>query len=696
MTQKPLLNLFPTLEEKDIEAIEAAIVLMEEIPLNNMSQWKNKEELNESISVDTSGLTSALILSAHIDSFLQNAAFSLADILQEKHQAALCKPKEILQLLSSEGIVSGQKIFKDSLIKAAETMDIIEPEEVLEDPYALAFLRLNALTTFKGMRRDQFVAGSTKLRTTFQLNSWVYEFININSMIAAATRQTMDGVTLTLIRDPEVPENTYFGFLVRYGENIIFLSDKPEFDNPAQSSWSRNPGKGLEKRINKSLFPYSVLNIKYDARDRAYVPAPNSLVLHQETAYRVQKISNLCKDEALWALLLTDLIHAFICKTEWQKEELTYTAEMVVNPQVLQNKGIIVPTGYIKLELPEITRNDVTYSAVKKSDMTNSGCRNWLEDLYGPNVSESILKIDTGNTPMLVGAEKGSEIKSHLALRSQTLTNFGTKAEIQKSRIWIARWNYTRQIIVDAKKDYADKVESIKEWYLKKLTERLAVLVNAVVKGEYIAPHEQRNSWDRTQPPAIKKNILRKLDTNYSTGKSTHIVGEYSRQFDEYYGIGNEIANQRYCFDVNNPEAIAQVCGCSIEELPIFLQHYHSSEPYVGNWMLSNVDPMDAFFHMNPWEDFPAQVVVHISAALLKKYQETPFTLTINKPDASFLKQLEQVKKEFGTVKDKKTGRTYKIKSYLKSSDSIQLQTKWRKNMQLNVADIFHNFELQF
>jgi len=696
MAPTPTLNLFPNLGEEDIKAIEKAIELTAELPLGSMDQWRNKEELEVSIAVDKSGLTSALILSAHVDNYLKSSTISLADIIQGNHQDVIAKPTKILSLLSSPGITSAQDKFKETLATAAKLIDITDVEEVLLDPYTLAFLRLNALTTFKCMRRDQFVSGSTELRTPFQLNTWVHEFVNINSMIAAATRQPMDGVTLTLIRDPEVPENSYFGFLVRYGENIMFLSDKPHFDNPGQSSWIRNPGRGLERRMNKSLFPYSVLDIKFDARDRAYVTNPKFLVLHQETAFRVEKLSSICKDEALWAVLLTDLIQTFICKAQWKKEDLSYTAEMVINPQVLQDRGIIVPAGYNKLEVPILSKKDVSHAALKDSfGEPSTGCRNWLEDLYGSGVNESVLQIDSGNTPLLTGATKEEESKAHLALKTQNLTAFGTKEEIQKSRIWLARWNYTRQILVNAKKDYKEKITEVKAWYLNKLLERLPMLMDAVSKEEFLAPHEQRCSgWDRKPLKVGIENVLKRLEKEDNSGNATNIIGGYSRQFDGYYGINNEIGTQRFCFDINNSKAIALICGCEVSELPIYLQHHHVDEPYTGNWALDDVDPMESFFHMNPWEDFPARVILYVSNPILQKYRKRPFSVYISQPDAEFKEHLEKVKKEFGRLKDKKTERIYRIKSYYKEYDSIQLSTKWRKNMQLNSSDVFYNFDI--
>ena len=695
MAENYPLNLFPALEEADIRAIEQAIQLMGAIPQCVFEQWKNKSELEESIAVDPSGLTSALIIAAHVDNYLQDASFSLSDILAGKHLASLATPNKIVELLNSPGIVKGKQEFKNSLLIATKQIGIEETEESLNNPYTLAFLRLNALTTFKGMRRDQFVTGNSELRTPFQLNTWIYEFININSMIAAAARQAMDGVTLTLIRDPEIPEHSYFGFLIRYGENIIFLSDRPKFDNPAQSSWTRNPGRDLQRRMNRSLFPYSVLDIQYDARDRAYVKPTQGLVLHQETAFQVAKLSNICKDEAIWAVLLTDLIHSFICKNAWKQEKLTYTAEMVVNPQALQDKGVIVPSGYSQLEVQPITKNEVTHQAVSNTfRVKSSGCRSWLEDLYGDQVSESILRIDTGNLLML--GNTSAKEDSYLALKTQKLTNFGTEQELQKSRIWLARWNYTRQIIVEAQKDYKVKVDEVKEWYLGKLLARLPVLVDAIVKGQYLAPYENMQSGFKMGPlDVVQTNILQKLEESDTIGRSTPITSGYSRQFDEFYGINNELGTQRFRFKINNPTAIAQICGCELHELPIYLQHYHEYEPERGNWMLDDVDPMDAFHNINPWDDFPAKVTVFVSNTILQKYKKTPFPLFISKPDQEFLANLEETKKAFGTIVEKKTAKSFRIKSYYPSSDSIQLRTKWRKNMQVNSFDIFHNFEIQ-
>ena len=46
--------------------------------------------------------------------------------------------------------------------------------------------------------------------------------------------------------------------------------------------------------------------------------------------------------------------------------------------------------------------------------------------------------------------------------------------------------------------------------------------------------------------------------------------------------------------NVSGPQAIADVCGCKIEDLPDLLQHYSPvKELSYGNYIISNIDPMD-------------------------------------------------------------------------------------------------------
>ena len=321
------------------------------------------------------------------------------------------------------------------------------------------------------------------------------------------------------------------------------------------------------------------------------------------------------------------------------------------------------------------------------------GARSWMEELYGESVDEAIIAVDNQRLSLPSG-EGDDHPSSSLDLRSQDLTFFGTKDEIEKSRLWNARWNYTRSILDKAHSDYEANHCAVEEWYLNVIRSRVDVLVDAISKGAFMAPVEREEPGFSYVPLVVEdRNILSLSSVQSSRG--THLHGGYSSQFDGFYGPCGVLADQTWQLRINNPLAMAAVLGCSVGDLPVFLQHYHSEEPYAGNWTLDNVDPMDAFHCMNPWAKFPADVCVHISKRQVRAFTKKPFDVVFEGPDAEFLSKFEQLRKRFGTIIEKDSRRAYRVAAYYGASQGVtELRSRWKRNRRVSVADVFYKFDI--
>jgi hypothetical protein len=693
-------GLFPPLSEDAVTQIMAALECWHSIE-------RQDEAIDKSIGLDATGVTTAMVLSANIESFADEFSASLREVL-EANQGFLAAKNTVVsirQILAHAEIQEALMTFRRNLA-AAVSSELGEPTlarclGTINSPVDAAYLRLSALHSLRHLRRDQFLAGEPA-KGSFHFNTWVHEFINPNSMIAAVARQPLDGITLTLIRDPHIPEYSYFGFVLRYGGNVVFLTDRPEFDNPRQKFWRRRPGRDLSSRIEQSHFPYQLLDLEFDDRGDAMVrpPAGKTLVAYQETAHRLCRVADLEPEQIVWLALMFDLIQAEIVNQGWRCSELSYTGEMVARPDALACAGreIVLPAEYAPIALPPLAISDVTHEATRQLfERTPTGCRSWLEDYYGSQVDPAAVAVDLPSTQAPELPVNGAEIKPFETL---DLTSYGTATELAKDRIWLARWNYTRDVLARAKEDFAARRDEVAAWYRGRLLANLSALADAVVKGEFLA-HAAREAYTFGPLSFDVRNILKLASsTGPSFQSATHVSSGYSRQFDGFYCVDQptRIATEMAEVTPSTPEAIAALCGCAVHDLPIPLQNWYALEPYLGNSILDDVDPMEAGHHANPWEAFPAVVKLHFSKFAARRWRNGEVG-GAGDPTKEFTERFLAVLHQHGRLVDRKAGRFYRVcEAWHTEGDPAlavaKLNTRWKRSRYLSVADAWRCFDL--
>jgi hypothetical protein len=174
----------------------------------------------------------------------------------------------------------------------------------LEDKYSVAQIRLSALRSMNELEACQFMQGDAS-SDALKVNHWVYEFWNINSLIAAMGGQKFDGVSLCLIRDPEEVMASYFVFAVRNGENITILTDREEGPHPLCWRMTRRPDRDMVARWDKNWFPYHLLDLEEvkdaDGNVKGFVAGKHEgLVPYNLEAAKVQSIAELAPAEFVW------------------------------------------------------------------------------------------------------------------------------------------------------------------------------------------------------------------------------------------------------------------------------------------------------------------------------------------------------------------------------------------------------------
>ena len=712
MQEHPI-ELFPSLTATAADKVIAALARWRAVHNNPYFN----QELDQSLHLDATGLTTAMTLLDYIHTYAAETKFSIADILNGS--SAIAEAADLVcsinALEKDPDIFAALQAFSSGLIDMATRTFGREAPADLPEQAALvpdmAFYRLNALHAIQTLRRDQFLSGETGKTKPFHLNEWVCEFININSMIAAAARQPIDGMTLVLIRDRDIPEYSYFGFLVRYGENVVFLSDRPQFNNPGQKFQRRSLGKDLRRRINSLFMPWHLLDINFDKKGipRVSRDTGSKIVPYQESAHQLCRMVDMGTGHLIWCLLMTDLIHKQVVCKEWKAETLSYTGEMVAVSTALSDRigEKLIPVNYAPQFFAPLERKDVSLETISdRFGVKPTGCRAWLEKLYGPQVNPSILDVVTPIAPTASLTADNSALALRVGILEADYTlktlagdEYGTLAEVEKARIWTARWNYARAIFALAKEDYKKNHEEVETWYRERISTNLPAIAQAVAEGKLMAPDQIGDGAFGFKVADEPRNILSFNAPDGYWLKYTCIHSGYSAQYDTFYGVGetSAIGTEAICLSPSTPVALALLCGCEVVDLPIYLRHWYQNEPYRGNSILDDVDPMEAFHNQNPWEEFPARIQIFLSKKTLARWKQgtiSPEETRVDIPRPESHEELLKRRATFSKLKEKKTGRVFRVSRYQQNAQwSAELDRSWKKNKRVSLADVYHRFE---
>jgi len=146
-------------------------------------------------------------------------------------------------------------------------------------------------------------------------------------------------------------------------------------------------------------------------------------------------------------------------------------------------------------------------------------------------------------------------------------------------------------------------------------------------------------------------------------------------------------------FCPQTPEAIALLCGCKVSELPVYLQNWYKREPYRGNSILDDVDPLESLHRQNPWGEFPVRVCLVFSKRTMARWKKTGTDhVKMNAPTPEVEAEFDQRCIARERLFDKETGMSYRIRYYTGKGYRAELNHHWRKNRYVSPADVFHYF----
>ena len=85
--------------------------------------------------------------------------------------------------------------------------------------------------------------------------------------------------------------------------------------------------------------------------------------------------------------------------------------------------------------------------------------------------------------------------------------------------------------------------------------------------------------------------------------------------------VTGAVASIFVCVSLDTAKALALALNIKVSKLPDVLQHYSTIQPYSGNHLLGNIDPMD-WCISDPWAELKLGIVVGFSLRGFKKLRK--------------------------------------------------------------------------
>ena len=644
-------------------------------PWQSYDVERQTEALNESRTLDPTGLTTFMLVRGLAEAYLHDIQFNAHDlILNPGSIETQLKPMRALRDLLEEPevvqlIASFQKQVRDGAghygVESGEPMDKIET--LLGERYRLARVRRDALLSMQRLDAHQFTQGA-KDDQPLKYSPEVFEFWNVNSLLAAMRGQKCGGISLCLLRDPELPLRSYFVFAVRNGGTLTVLTDKSKEPHPAYKRMARRPDRELDSRASQHWFPYQLLDLTLTAEERVVASARTQLVPINVEAVPLTTLAKLEPEQFVWVMLVFDLIRERFWSQDVKLPKLSYTGQMIVEPQALVGvHGALVKDGLYKpLELPPLVAEDVTDKTLRPQwQHEPTHFNGWLVNRYRAQVPNEVLSPVGDQAKLLLegkskepgflptamvrptaleGGFRGSHLvdrwngKDTVKFETMDATAFGTKKDLVKDRLWVARMNQCAVIQELANAEFVNEKDRVCDWYMAAIRKNKRKIFDACARGEWVLPTWTTRDWggtDMSQKNAVTQWTSKKWwggrrRTPFHFGKAARFGGRdgfpCAEQPTRHASIFTEI-------HVSCPQAIAVVCGVDVETLPWPLQHWYDKAPYDGNPILQRLDPADWKLE-NPWLKIDFSVsVTHSKTA----YQARREALGLARMDVSTL-----------------------------------------------------------
>lgn len=627
------------------------------------------KSIDEALKLDPTNVTAFFLLHDYSSQYLKGKSFTIDQLLNEPESTKIYLDKVVAfkNLVQDPVITNIRDTFNLNMRMALRHYGFDEEklsEFVDANSRKLAILRRDALRSMETLRIDQFLIGETEPpHSKPAYLGTINQFWNINTLLDVAC-SSPSGIALSLVRNPSEFES-YFAFSVRNGGNVYTVSDVPIGAHPLASQMSRRPEKRFDERVSKNWFPYDLLDIAYSDEDEAlYIDRSKKtrLAPQQQEFVGVRQIKELEPEEAIWTVMMFELIAEKFWKEGFTMPELSYTGEMLVEESILLNKAKrnnLSTVGYQPLSLPPMSINDVKVQSLTEEQVGSFGGSplRWMEERYIDRIpSEVIEQVNNHGilkylppvakkqklaTNALVCSKSGIvtttekdekelpfwDKEGRYYLQSFKPTSLGTKSEIEADRKWLARHRVATAIQREAESEFNQRKEEISRWWKESLTQNIDAIYAMAVNEEFwvSVPDDMQNATTQLEGASLSDGSMHKLMVKQAITQDTTIftAGKVFLRGSEFKSCHYNDAKASWLiqFQPKTAHDLALLAGCEINELPDILRHWRASSRYTGNAILNRIDPM-AWVLRDPWSGYTFLTALLLSKSAMNKFKK--------------------------------------------------------------------------
>lgn len=615
------------------------------------------KELQEARRLDDSGVTAFMLLKAFTQRYIEEEQVSAMEVIRgftSEKQRRLDLLRDMLLYLERPEIDVGIERFMSDVRTATAHygVDHEDLEAWIGNYYWLAVLRRDARRSYEQrLEAHQFYHGQPASEDTpVVYGTKVLEFWNIPSLVRAMLamgKRGLRGVNLCLIRDPFDALFSYFVIAVVNGESLVMLTDREKQAHPMAKFMARRPDKRFIERAETQWFPYELLKLKTEAGEKLYAAERTQLVPVNAEAVELADFSSLHPADVIWLSLLFRLIADEYLIDNKRLPETSFTHEMIKSPELLlaARPEIVQHSTYAPLVVPELTLADVSTEATRGQWKHHPvGHNEWMLERYSAQVPLELLNVT--HREDLQGLPEGTmpklkldrwEAKREDRFRTMDPLGFGTRTEVERDRIWNARYNLCLAVQRRADVEHHATRETVLAWYKAKVRTRVEWLARRSLEG----PFEQTRLSEFLpfgQEQGVESyNMLETYVGLWNHRKGSR-YGDLHIEPAERTSTGvkwpcaltsTKETSYHAIFSPWDAAGIAALLGVLVAELPWQLQVWCKvAEPrYSGNHLLDRLDPAD-WALTNPWShdnhrrtDVNLGVVVHLSRRVVNKLQ---------------------------------------------------------------------------
>lgn len=588
----------------------------------HLSEWdikKMNDRISNAIKTENGEMLAIVLFRMHLKEFLESKAMKLIDLVEHEEESLdlLEKARRLYKKIYSPEFDEVIQERMDFVKKGLRHYGMDENQiESITDENMIGELVYNVSFALNRLKTFQFSKGapSTKTPKIYQ-NIYTFESVDV---FLSWMMSVESGVALGLILGESEADN-YFVFGVRNGGNLYLITDKPGYPHPlyARMSRSRSAARSFNERIMENYFPYELLDIRFDDTSRAY------LMKTMEEGQKFHQFNNLSIESSIWLVLMYEVIEKKFFNEHLEMPLLSYTTTMMKT----KNEPLFIETArnhevqissYPKLELTKLKLEDMERSKIIHNFGESHGFNDWLVE-YFPDIDEKIFEVEKPLHDLLPSPKSndfGFHPKPYKDAYEVMSMNFHTSEQLEKDRIFLARYNqamyYTRML----RKEIDEKRNEVLKWVQECLEKRIDVLIEAIGKQKFTVSDGdsaiKRGNWYRMTDDG---NILNISNINDDTGWDVNF--RFS-QFDEENHkhkcyISGSKPSYIARFHIRTAQQFAELCGVETMSLPRPLQNWTKSDKKeCGNHILNNIDPMDwAVF--NPWNGVNLDVQIYLS-----------------------------------------------------------------------------------